>query len=71
VLGLHARVDRIVNRFDLPVGATRADHEEVGESGDLSQIQLNDVERLAIRRKRSDRASGFLGIQRYSPLSAI
>jgi hypothetical protein len=51
VLRFHAGVDRIVNRLHLPVGAAGADHEKVGELRDLSQIQLNDVERLAVRRK--------------------
>jgi hypothetical protein len=71
MLGLHASVNRVVDRLHLSIRPACADHEEVGEAGDSAQVQLEDVKRLAIGGERSDRASRVLGLQRYSPFFAM
>ncbi len=54
VLVLHAQVDAVVDRLDLAVTATRADQEVVGDGREPPQIQLDDVDRLAVGGKLRD-----------------
>jgi hypothetical protein len=54
VLVFHPLVDGIVDRFRLAIRATGADHQVVGVSDDAAEIELDDVERLAIGRVLAD-----------------
>src|SRR2546421_12888862 len=61
MVGLHPHVDRVVDGLRLPVAAASADHEVVRVGDDSSEIELDDVRRLAIRRVRGDRDRDLLG----------
>jgi hypothetical protein len=71
VVLLHALVNRIVDRFDLAIGAPGADHEVVGVPDDVAEVELDDLERLAVLGVGGDGGGDVLGGQRYIPFSSM
>jgi hypothetical protein len=48
---LHGFVDGLCDRGDLPVGASGADQEIVGEAGDFADVDRPDLEGFLVGRK--------------------
>ncbi len=49
VIFAQARFNFIGNRFELRLGTGRADHKEIGKTGDSGEIENNDVFGLLVR----------------------
>ena len=54
VVLLHVLVDAVVDRLGLAVGAAGGDHEVVRVAEDAAQVELDDVDRLLVRRVPGD-----------------
>jgi len=64
VVALAPLVNRVVDRLRLPVCPSAADHEVIRVSDHPAQVQLHDLERLAVRRVLGDSERKLFGRQR-------
>jgi len=70
-LRLAPQVDPVVDRLHLPVGAARADHEEVGVVDHPAQVEFDDRLRLLVIREAGNQGRKLVGGHRYSPCRAM
>jgi hypothetical protein len=61
MVGLHASVDPVVNGLHLAAAAAGADQEEVRIADHPAQVDLHDLDRLAIGRVAGDRMNHLFG----------
>jgi hypothetical protein len=64
-------VDGVVDRLDLAVRAAGADHEVVRVADHPAEVELDDLERLAILGIGGDGACDVFWSQRYIPFASM